>query len=223
MMSTQPEQVRPLLSLLEKEPPSKHFSGQLEYVRHISGLERHESILPLLHASVEKKTNGELDFLMAEFAEVTGRGRENGNLDSTPRSSHKTVNKKPGTQASNDGAASTSGIASQTTSGVLSGSGILNARPGSATSSGLLSHMVSTMNADVARDYLEKVADLLLEFSQADTTVKSYMCSQSLLNRLFQMFNRIEPPILLKVPKNVSISLILKLCLSGSLAVSTYK
>ncbi|XP_021679465.2 MAP3K epsilon protein kinase 1 isoform X2 [Hevea brasiliensis] len=198
MMSTQPEQVRPLLSLLEKEPPSKHFSGQLEYVRHISGLERHESILPLLHASVEKKTNGELDFLMAEFAEVTGRGRENGNLDSTPRSSHKTVNKKPGTQASNDGAASTSGIASQTTSGVLSGSGILNARPGSATSSGLLSHMVSTVNADVARDYLEKVADLLLEFSQADTTVKSYMCSQSLLNRLFQMFNRIEPPILLK-------------------------
>ncbi|KAG8644129.1 MAP3K epsilon protein kinase 1 isoform X2 [Manihot esculenta] len=204
MMSAQPEQVRPLLSLLEKEPPSKHFSGQLEYVRHISGLERHESILPLLHASAEKKTNGELDFLMAEFAEVTGRGRENGNLDSTPRVSHKTVNKKLGPLASNDGAASTSGIASQTTSGVLSGSGVLNARPGSATSSGLLSHMVSTKNAEVARDYLEKVADLLLEFSQADTTVKSYMCSQSLLNRLFQMFNRIEPPILLKILKCIN-------------------
>lgn len=67
--TTQPEQVRPLLSLLDKEPPSRHFSGQLEYVRHISGLERHESILPLLHAS-EKKTNGELDFLMAEFAGI---------------------------------------------------------------------------------------------------------------------------------------------------------
>lgn len=78
--------------------------------------------------------------------------------------------------------------------------------------------MVSTKNAEVARDYLEKVADLLLEFSQADTTVKSYMCSQSLLNRLFQMFNRIEPPILLKVPKNVSISF--KLCQRGSLALS---
>lgn len=61
------EQVRPLLSLLEKEPPSGRFSGQLEYVRQFSGLERHESVLPLLHAS-EKKTNGELDFLMAEFA-----------------------------------------------------------------------------------------------------------------------------------------------------------
>lgn len=65
---TQQDTVRPLLSLLEKEPPSRHVSGQLEYVRHISGLERHESILPLLHGSVEKKTNGELDFLMAEFA-----------------------------------------------------------------------------------------------------------------------------------------------------------
>jgi len=104
-----------------------------------------------------------------------------------------------GSAASNDGAASTSGLASQTASGVLSGSGVLNARPGSATSSGLLSHMVSTMNADVAREYLEKVAELLLEFAQADTTVKSFMCSQSLLTRLFHMFNRVEPPILLKV------------------------
>jgi len=65
--ATQQEQVRPLLSLLEKEPRSGRFSGQLEYVRQFSALERHESVLPLLHAS-EKKTNGELDFLMAEFA-----------------------------------------------------------------------------------------------------------------------------------------------------------
>lgn len=65
--ATQQDQVRPLLSLLEKEPPSRQISGQLEYVRQLSGLERHESVLPLLHAS-EKKTNGELDFLMAEFA-----------------------------------------------------------------------------------------------------------------------------------------------------------
>ncbi|KAK6253059.1 hypothetical protein QUC31_014779 [Theobroma cacao] len=201
--TTQAEQVRPLLSLLEKEPPSRHFSGQLEYVRHLPGLERHESILPLLHAN-ERKTNGELDFLMAEFAEVSGRGRENGIVDSTPRISHKTVSKKVGQLAFNEGAASTSGIASQTASGVLSGSGVLNARPGSATSSGLLSNMVSAMNADVARNYLEKVADLLLEFAQADTTVKSYMCSQSLLNRLFQMFNRIEPPILLKILKCIN-------------------
>lgn len=113
--------------------------------------------------------------------------------------SQKAAPKKLGSSASIDVAASTSGIVSQTTSGVLSGSGVLNARPGSATSSGLLSHTVSSLNADVAREYLEKVADLLLEFAQADTTVKSYMCSQSLLSRLFQMFNRVEPPILLKV------------------------
>jgi hypothetical protein len=65
--SGQNDQIRPLLSLLEKEPPSRHVSGQLDYVRHMSGLERHESILPLLH-STERKTNGELDLLMAEFA-----------------------------------------------------------------------------------------------------------------------------------------------------------
>ncbi|KAK6931863.1 Protein kinase domain [Dillenia turbinata] len=201
---SQQEQVRPLLSLLEKEPPSRHCSGQLEYVRHLSGLDRHESILPLLHASNEKKTNGELDFLMAEFAEVSGRGRENGNVELAPRSSHKAVNKKLGPIASNEGASSISGVLSQTASGVLSGSGVLNARPGSAASSGLLSHMVSTLNADVAREYLEKVADLLLEFAQADTTVKSYMCTPSLLNRLFQMFNRVEPPILLKLLKCIN-------------------
>lgn len=133
------------------------------------------------------------------WTEVSGRARDNSNLESVPRNSHKAATKKVGPLASNDGIASKSGVASQTASGVLSGSGVLNARPGSATSSGLLSHMVSPWNADVAREYLEKVADLLLEFAKADTTVKSHMCSQSLLSRLFQMFNKIEPPILLKV------------------------
>ena len=69
-------------------------------------------------------------------------------------------------------------------------------RPGSITSSCSLAHMVS---GDVASEYLEKVADLLLVFARADTTVKSHMCSQSLLSLLFQMFNRVESPILLKV------------------------
>uniref|UniRef100_A0A7N2L791 MAP3K epsilon protein kinase 1 n=1 Tax=Quercus lobata TaxID=97700 RepID=A0A7N2L791_QUELO len=203
-VTSQQEQVRPLLSLLDKEPPSRRFSGQLDYVRHLPGLERHESVLPLLHASNEKKTNGDLDFLMAEFADVSQRGRENGNLESSARVSLKTANKKVGPLASNEGPASTSGIVSQTASGVLSGSGVLNARPGSATSSGLLSHMVSTLNADVAREYLGKVSDLLLEFAQADTVVKSFMCSQSLLSCLFQMFNRVEPPILLKILKCIN-------------------
>ncbi|GFP92560.1 serine/threonine-protein kinase sepa [Phtheirospermum japonicum] len=201
--SSAQENVRPLLSLLDKEPPSRHFSGQLEYVRHLTGVEKHESILPLLHASGDKKTNG-LDFLMAEFAEVSGRGRENSNLESLPRSSPKAANKKLGHMTTNGGIVATSGLASQRASGVLSGSGVLNARPGSATSSGLLSHMVSPWNVDVAREYLEKVADLLLEFAAADTAVKSYMCSQSLLSRLFQMFNKIEPPILLKLLKCIN-------------------
>ncbi|XP_021744961.1 uncharacterized protein LOC110710934 [Chenopodium quinoa] len=39
-----------------------------------SGMARHESILPLLHASNDKKANGELDFLMAEFAGLMNVG-----------------------------------------------------------------------------------------------------------------------------------------------------
>jgi hypothetical protein len=38
-----------------------------------------------------------------------------------------------------------------------------------------------------------------LEFSCADTIVKSHMCSLSLLIRLFQMLNKLEAPILVKV------------------------
>ncbi|KAG0497397.1 hypothetical protein HPP92_002088 [Vanilla planifolia] len=208
MLASQKEQIRPLLSLLDKEPPSRNVSGQLDYVHHLSAIERHESILPLLHASTERKTNGELDLLMAEFAEVSRQGREIGNADFngklSKRASKKVLPQSVGSTTTSNDCASTSGVASQTASGVLSGSGVLNARPGSTTSSGLLSQMVSSLNADVAREYLEKVADLLLEFAQADSTVKSYMCSQSLLSRLFQMFNKIEARILLKILKCIN-------------------
>ncbi|RRT75998.1 hypothetical protein B296_00030661 [Ensete ventricosum] len=91
-----------------------------------------------------------------------------------------------GSSSSNEGV-STSGLASQATSGVLSGSGVLNARPGSTTSSGLLSQMVSSSNADVAREYLEKVADLLLEFAQADTINNFVFCYLKVLNALFNL------------------------------------
>ncbi|CAH8348983.1 unnamed protein product [Eruca vesicaria subsp. sativa] len=70
------------------------------------------------------------------------------------------------------------------------------AAPGSTRSSRLLAHIIF---GDVASEYLEKVVDLLLVFAQADTTVKSHMCSQSLLSLFFLMFNRVEPPILLKI------------------------
>lgn len=105
-----------------------------------------------------------------------------------------------------DTAPSTSGLISQSASGFLSVSGVLNGRPESNTSSGMLSRMVSTLNADVAREYLEKVADLLLEFSRGDTMVKTHMCGLSLLIRLFQMLNKLENSILLKV-NQLSVSL----------------
>lgn len=139
-------------------------------------------------------------FTLLLTADFSKNGKEIGNLDSSLKSPAKLLPNKlisPSGTVSNEGAVLRSGITSQTASGVLSGSGVLNARPGSATSSGMLTQMVS--NADVAREYVEKVADLLLEFSQADSIVKSHMCNQSLLGRLFQMFNKIEPPILTKV------------------------
>jgi len=129
-------------------------------------------------------------------AEVSGHGRENRSSNTSPRISHKASLTKAGSY--NDPVTPVSGLGSPRVSGVLSGSGVLNARTGSAASSRHLSHMVS-VNIDVAKEYLEKVAELLLAFAQADTVVKSYMCSQSLLTLLFHMFNRVEPPILLKV------------------------
>jgi hypothetical protein len=68
-------------------------------------------------------------------ADASQRGRENGNLDSGARVSQRVTPKKLGTFDSSEGVASTSGIVSQTALGVLSGSGVLNARRGSANSS----------------------------------------------------------------------------------------
>ncbi|CAA3017439.1 MAP3K epsilon kinase 1 [Olea europaea subsp. europaea] len=85
-------------------------------------------------------------------------------------------------------------------SGVF-GSGIINARPRSETSSKLLAHVVSPWKVDVTRENLEKVADLLLKFVTDDMTIMSQESSQSLLGHLFQMSNKIEPPIVLTLLK----------------------
>ncbi|KAG0567805.1 hypothetical protein KC19_7G162400 [Ceratodon purpureus] len=89
--------------------------------------------------------------------------------------------------------ANTSSPTSQTTSSVL------HVRHGSASSSGRLCRLQSTINPEVAQEYLGKVADLLLEFSRADTAVKAHMCSTSLLQRLLQILNKLQPSILVKV------------------------
>lgn len=202
----QQEQVQPLISLLEKDPASRPVSGQLEYIRHLQGgLERHESILPLLHTSAIRKNNGELDFLMSAF-EDNGKDSHmveltQSNLGFKNTSSRSVAQAPGGYHGLCDTAPSTSGLISQSASGFLSVSGVLNGRPESNTSSGMLSRMVSTLNADVAREYLEKVADLLLEFSRGDTMVKTHMCGLSLLIRLFQMLNKLENSILLKALK----------------------
>lgn len=92
-----------------------------------------------------------------------------------------------------------SALTSQTASSTLSASGYPNARVGSTTSSGLLARTQSTLNPDEAREYSTKVCDLLVEFSAGDAVVKLHMCSLHLLIRLFQMLNKLEAPILVKV------------------------
>ncbi|KAL5069031.1 hypothetical protein RYX36_019918 [Vicia faba] len=54
--------------------------------------------------------------MYVKFTDVSQRGRENGNLDSSARVSQRVTPKKLGTFGSSEGAASTSGIASQTAS-----------------------------------------------------------------------------------------------------------
>ncbi|XP_017223508.1 MAP3K epsilon protein kinase 1 [Daucus carota subsp. sativus] len=74
----------------------------------------------------------------------------------------------------------------------------------SPTSPGLFSHMDSPGHADLSRKCIEMGAGLFLLFSESDTTVKSYMCSQSILSRVFQMFNKLEPVVLLKLLKCIN-------------------
>lgn len=62
--------------------------------------------------------------------------------------------------------------------------------------------MQSALNPEEAREYITKVSNLLFEFSRGDSIVKMHMCSLSLLIRLFQMLNKLETPILLKVWQN---------------------
>lgn len=92
-----------------------------------------------------------------------------------------------------------SGLTSQMAASVLSGSGYPNPRLGSTTSSGLLARSQSVLNPDEAREYTTKVCDLLVDFSAGDAVVKLHMCNLSLLIRLFQMLNKLEAPILVKV------------------------
>lgn len=189
-------EVQPLLSLLEKEPPSR--PGQTDFYRHgsSSSFDRHDSSLPMLHhAAAIRKMNGKMDAPGSGY----GGGTHSPATVSPTQSTQLNRSHHGVASSSSHSDASPSGVVSQRDSGQLSTSGAPNGRSSSGSSPVLLSRMVSTLNADVIRDYVVKVADLLLEFSRADTVVKSHMCSVNLLIRLFQMLNKLEPVILLKV------------------------
>lgn len=58
-------------------------------------------------------------------------------------------------------------------------------------------------SVQVCREYVGKVANLLILFSYADPVVKSQLCSVPLLFRLFQLMNDLELEILVKVLKAI--------------------
>lgn len=167
---------------------------------------------PLNKMIGDKKTI-DVNFLMAKFTKVSG---QRGKTLIWRRSSPIRENKKLGSLTSIGIIASTTGLASQISSGV-SGSGILNARLGSATSAGLLALMVSVSSWKVGVTWgnLQKVAASLLEFATDDMTRGSYMSSQSLLGRFFQMSNKIKPPILSKLLKCIHLLSIDTHCLEN--------
>ncbi|KAL3692966.1 hypothetical protein R1sor_006617 [Riccia sorocarpa] len=216
--------VQPLLSLLEKEPPSRVLQG--DYFRHSSSgaFERSDSSLPQLlhHAAALRKGSGKFD---AQSIGHADNGKQNGSTDGSLGGFYsKALPNGTGTQSPsklsptpsahltsqygslgnhNDTPASSSGTASQRDSGHLSNSGAPSSKPGSSSSPGLSRSMstvtASIVNADTTREYVTKVADLLLEFSRADKSVKSHMCQVNLLIRLFGMLNKLEPVILVKI------------------------
>lgn len=61
------------------------------------------------------------------------------------------------------------------------------------------SRAISGISAEVARDYISRLAGLLLKFCQADSVVKAHVCSGSVLLRLFQLLGKLESPMLVKV------------------------
>ncbi|KAJ7536364.1 hypothetical protein O6H91_12G066000 [Diphasiastrum complanatum] len=214
------DQSKPLLGNIETLKTFPDQVWQYEDKVHMPSGSSHghgssESSLPLLHhAGAIRKTSGELDMLLSAFAEKDELGALeliqklppsksgfNGNAAVHKLSSGPLLQVSGNLSSVGEGIPSSSGLVSQSASGLLSGSGILNGKPGSATSSGVLSRMISTLNAGVAGEYLSRVADLLLEFSRGDTVVKAFMCSLSLLIRLFTMLNKLEPPILVKILK----------------------
>ncbi|KAL2634846.1 hypothetical protein R1flu_006325 [Riccia fluitans] len=216
--------VQPLLSLLEKEPPSRVLQG--EFFRHSSSgaFERSDSSLPQLlhHAAALRKGSGKFDAHSVGYAD---NGKQNGNtepilggfyskpvLNGTGTQSPSKLSPTPSAHLPShygslpnhsDTPGSSSGTASQRDSGHLSNSGAPSSKPGSSSSPGLSRTMStvsgSIVNADTTREYVTRVADLLLEFSRADKSVKSHMCQVSLLIRLFGMLNKLEPVILVKI------------------------
>jgi hypothetical protein len=186
--------------LVDKDSGSKVVPGRPDHVRNPS--DRSESALPLLHHT---RRNGSFDSYTADL-ERENAGQEVVGLP--PKISRNPGRLSPSPSGKldiqgfwNAGEPSTnvSALTSQTASSTLSATGYPNPRLGSTTSSGLLARTQSTLNPDEAREYSTKVCDLLVEFSAGDSVVKLHMCSLHLLIRLFQMLNKLEAPILVKI------------------------
>ncbi|XP_024396492.1 MAP3K epsilon protein kinase 1 isoform X3 [Physcomitrium patens] len=188
-------------SLWDKDYGSKFTPGRPDHVRHPS--DRSDSALPLLHHA--QRRNGSFDSYTTDL-ERDNASVEMAGLTSTKTGRNARLSPSPSGRLDIQGfwnagepATNVSALTSQSASSVLSSSGHPNARFGSTASSGLLARMQSALSPDEAREYTTKVSDLLVEFSAGDAVVKSFMCGLSLLIRLFQMLNKLEAPILVKI------------------------
>lgn len=220
MDTSQHEQHAPsFMNLLDKDPHVKPVSGPLDPLR--QGPDRENALPILYHSGVLRKMSGDFDSMATSFTDTEKQGgamemtqipppkygwggmgilSPSAKLSPSASASARTNLKLSGALSNTaEPAANTSSATSRAASGRLSNSGVLQVQHGSATSSGLLSRLQSTLNPEEAQEYLKKVADLLLEFSRADTNVKAYMCSTSLLQRLLEILNKLEPPILVRI------------------------
>ncbi|XP_024396250.1 MAP3K epsilon protein kinase 1 isoform X2 [Physcomitrium patens] len=176
-----------ILNLIDKDLHMKPVSGLLDPLKQVSV---RESVLPTLHHSgvVRKMNDNEKLGGTLEMSHIPspkygwgGTGFLSPSAKLSPSPSARMNLKLSGALSNTaEPAANTSSSTSQTTSGQLS-------------------RLQETHNPEEAQEYLGKVANLLLEFSRADTAVKKHMCSTSLLQRLLQMLNTLPPPILIKI------------------------
>ncbi|XP_024384674.1 MAP3K epsilon protein kinase 1 [Physcomitrium patens] len=203
-------EARPLLAD-EVWGTSKCINGLVD-ISQLDEVPVREISSPTLHSGVLPKMNGDFDSMAASFTDTEQEGRNLemnhipspkhgwGNTGILSPSAHLSPSLSARMNLKLSGASPNRAepVINSSSSTSQTASGVLHAHE-SASSSGQLSRLQVSANPEEAQEYLGKVANLLLEFSRADTAVKKHMCSTSLLQRLLQALSTLQPPVLTKI------------------------